>query len=116
MWGRLPTCGRLPIGLVELQRLGGLSTWLSTGCQFALQRPIGNRPHVDNVPHNGILRQTGFQQGAGFFYPVIQPGLRPSTADHKRRWSVPLSPASVFQQSGFVRRSLKPLSSQRGGA
>ena len=29
MWGRLPTCGRLPIGLVELQRLGGLSCdWL----------------------------------------------------------------------------------------
>src|SRR6204780_5912213 len=23
MWGGLPTCGRLPIGLVELQRLAG---------------------------------------------------------------------------------------------
>jgi hypothetical protein len=22
MWGRLPTCGRLPIGLVDLRRLG----------------------------------------------------------------------------------------------
>jgi hypothetical protein len=30
MWGRLPTCGRLPIGLVDLRRLGRVVSDFST--------------------------------------------------------------------------------------
>src|SRR5580658_57502 len=43
MWGGLPTCGRLSIGLRTARRT-----------QIRTRRPIDNRPQVGNPPYNGI--------------------------------------------------------------
>ena len=51
LWGRLLTCGRLPIGLLrdrDATAAGDCFTW---------QRRIANPPQVNNLPHNNYTQK-----------------------------------------------------------